>query len=149
MRPYHNTGRNLVPVDRRPSIERYQRAQTYSLLIGLTPVCLAPGRQRTPVRSLVVQADLGNQANITVGNSQVTLTNGLQLDPGRAWVFSVSKDDMIGSMFPTITGMTDIIRERNITIPGDYEIYLDVADFYAITTLATQRLRILWTTVVR
>jgi hypothetical protein len=82
--------------------ERYQRPHNYNISVGLTAVCLAPGRQRTPVISFLIQNDLNNAGVINVGDPHVSLLNGVQLDPGRAWVFSIFTGALVtGSLFQT------------------------------------------------
>jgi hypothetical protein len=132
--------------------ERYQRPHLYSLAVGLTAICCAPNRQRTPVLSLMIQADLNNAGIVVVGDSNVTLLNGLQLDPGRAVQFSTFDIPFSGTLGPSISPaeMVEQARYRAEGFkPGEAELYLDIADFYAIADGAGQIIRLLWSTIGR
>jgi hypothetical protein len=100
-----------------------------------------------------MQADLNNTGIILVGDSQVSLLNGLQLDPGRAIQFSVLDVPMSGTMFPTITPTEAVRRARSTALgfapDGETEIYIDIADFYAIADAGAQTIRLFWSTIAR
>lgn len=103
--------------------------------------------------SVLMQADLANTGIVIVGDSQVSVLNGLQLDPGRAIQFSILDVPLSGTMFPTITPTEQIryARERALGFTGaaETELYLDVADFYAVADAAGQIVRIFWSGVTR
>lgn len=134
--------------------EVYIRPHNYSLLIGTAQLCIVNNRIRRPVDSFVVQADLANAGIINIGDSSTSLTNGLQLDAGHAWLFSVSNP----SGFPALLSQTPLemnqiasVMQEQASIYAEYGRYnvkrvvMDMADFYAIADAADQRLRIFWT----
>jgi hypothetical protein len=150
---------------RRPSstpTEYYQRPHTYSIAVGLTPVCISPNRQHNPAITLLVQADLANGGIINVGDSGISLTVGLQLDSGKAALFApqMNPSNQPGSLGTGITSFIENIpydasgaipqslgTELGIGLP--VQVVLDIADFWAIADRIDQRLRIFWVDQVR
>ncbi len=132
--------------------ERYQRPHTYNIPVGLLPVCVAPNRQRSPVKTFLVQSDINNGGVINVGDASASLFNGVQLDPGRAWIFSVGADSLTGgSLYPTPMQWAEAVQAYGEAQPktlDSVEIFIDIADFYAVGDIAgPQNLRIFWSTI--
>jgi hypothetical protein len=129
--------------------ERYQRPHGYNIPVGLGSVCVSPNKQMRPVVSFLVQADLNNTGIINVGDTLVTLANGVQLDPGRAWVFGVTPAGFLtGSLFNTQSNFAEAIGSPyQLSAPGnEFKVFIDIADFYAIADTPDQNLRIFWST---
>ncbi len=136
-----------------PPRERYQRPHCYNLGIGTAFVRLA--QQRTPVLSFLVQNDINNTGIINVGDSHVSLVNGVQLDPGRAWVFSVNNDGLLAtSLSSTPINWADAMNgygAQGANFDPGITLYIDVADFFAISDTAAplQNLRVFWSTTTQ
>ena len=125
------------------TMERFQRPNFYSIIVGTAPVCCAPNRQRTPARTYAVQADINNTGIITICNSMISATNGLQLDPGRAWVFSATGEELIQALQSTPMDFAGNVRLGSQS--NQMRILLDVADYFALADSAGQLLRQYWT----
>lgn len=151
---------DIMRRDRRPASkprEFYQRPHCYSVAvpffnISLKPTCLSPNRQRTPAITLFVQADLSNINNVNVGDATTNLTNGIELDPGKSVLFSVS--NQAHSMQPM--GFNEAMEyQRDLAIGPEFaiqdpdEVFLDVADFFAAAGGVGCRLRVFWTKTTR
>ncbi len=128
--------------------ERYLRPNNYTISVpifgaGVT-INLAPNKMRIPVKSFLVQADLVNTGIVNVGNGAVSLTVGVQLDPGRAWVFSVTENLPAGSLYQTPLAFAEVQPYMQPESPVD--LFLDIADYFATATVAAQLLHIIWFT---
>jgi hypothetical protein len=150
---------------RRPAsapTEYYQRPHTYSIGVGLVKVCLSPNKQRGSALTLLAQADLANTGIISIGDSQLTLGVGIQLDSGKAAMFTPSQlnQNQIGALG---TGLSQFMAEAPYDASGaipqslgtelgvgiPIRVLIDIADFWAISDTADQRLRIFWVEGVR
>ncbi len=164
---------NNIPIDmarrwRRPAskpVEYYQRPHCYPVVLpafAITgkPTCLALNRQRTPAITLFVQADLANLDIVNVGDANTNLLNGIQLDPGKAVLFSTADQrvpgGMGGGLFPTPMEYSEAMEyQRNMAmgpsfgIEPDIEIMLDIADFFGASAAVGCRLRLFWTKTTR
>jgi len=134
--------------------EKYQRPRNHSIVTGAAGVaqCLVPGRQRIPVRSFMVQNDLTNGALIRVG-ANVSLTLGIGLDPGAAWVFSVDESGiMTSNREPTPENWAinqQFQGNRNIPFNQSVRLYLDIADFNVVSGANTQLVQIVYFTLTQ
>lgn len=163
-------GSNIpVDIDRRRRFagaprEFYQRPKMYYIDLplftanGNRPTCLARGNTvqtsgaggRTPAVTLLVQADFNNAGYVTIGDAQCTLLNGIQMDPGKSIMFSTVSQNVGESGWGLKPTPLDIERAieymeqlQRSTIPYDPpRILLDVADFYAASDVAGQRIRV-------
>lgn len=135
-----------------PKRERYQRPHNYNISVGGVVIPISPGRQRTPVLSFLVQNDINNTGVINVGDSHVSLTNGVQLDPGRAWVFGISAAGLLASgLSATPVAWADAMQiyagqSQGGQYPPHVQLYIDIGDFFAISDTPAQNLRIFWST---
>ena len=145
---------------RRPSsgpTEFYQRPHTYTINVGLNRVCLAPNGQHSPAITLLVQADLANLGVINIGDSNVSVTVGVQLDTGKAALFAPQSNPAnqpgtlgtgISSYLENVPYSPDAAVAKSLgtalgsSIP--IRVILDIADFYAISDTDGQFLRIFW-----
>lgn len=131
--------------------EKFVRPHFYSFTINTfaaNATCISPNRQRLPVRMFLVQADLGNGGIVNVGDTNVTLINGIQLDPGRAMQFSVNNEDITGNLFETpMDWQSAVARARQTPQPEQENLYMDLADFYVAGDVDNQRVRVFWTTI--
>jgi hypothetical protein len=127
---------------------RYLKISGYPVTIGLAKVCLAPNRQEIAVKSFLVQSDIGNAGIINCLDNTCSLLSGVQLDAGRAWVFSVSQDNLLVSpLAPTPMEWANTLHEYGKQYGGNQDnsnIFLNIADFYAIADAAGQNLRIVY-----
>lgn len=150
-----NALRNFIS-GRLKANELYQRPHDWSFVAmqytaaNRLIYCLSQGRVKLPVRMFLVQSDLNNGGVLNVGSGHVSLTNGIQLDPGRAIQFAVGSDDMQSTLFQTPVDWT----ERVQSMQGDLakiaaNIYLDMADFWLASDSDNQRVRIFWTTLTK
>lgn len=142
MTSFRRFGRETIPIKRPILKDRFQRPQNYTISVGTIAVCVAPNRQRSPVKSFLVQSDLDNFGRINVGNSHVSITVGIQLDPGSAWLFSVSNEDLISGALPTVSGFAKGEREQD-----NKELFLDMSDFFVVSDVAGQTVRVVWSTI--
>jgi hypothetical protein len=127
---------------------RFQRPHFYNLTIGLLPLNIAP-QGSIPVISFLVQNDLQNTGVINVADGGVSLFNGVQLDPGRAWVFGVSMNSLVqGSLFNTPLQWEEAVRayQDSMLSARDVRLYIDIHDFFAQADTPAQNLRIFWST---
>jgi hypothetical protein len=109
---------------------------------------LAP--RNFPVKMFLVQSDLDNGGVVSIGDASVSLTNGIQLDPGRAMLFSVSNDDIIGSMFDTSMDWQEAIRKvKGMREQSPSNVFIDLADYYVCGNALNQRIRYYWNTASR
>jgi hypothetical protein len=136
----------------RRSLEVYQRPHNYSFVIGIfgagvPATCVSLNRQRLPVTMFLVQADLANGGIVNIGDETTSLINGIQLDPGRAMQFSIGRDEMQGSLYPTPMDWTEAVRTAQGNIPKapEPDLLLDVSNFYVAGDAANQRVRVFWT----
>ncbi len=144
----------------RASKPKYLRPHTFSFPLGLyipgSPACLShdlvtnqPIHQ--PVRLFLVQADLGNGGIINIGDGTTSLTNGIQLDPGRAMQFAVGNDEIIGSLYATPMDWQEAVgraKESAKNNTTDASVFLDMADFFvAGDIIGPQRVRVFWTSL--
>jgi hypothetical protein len=143
--------------------EYYQRPHTYSITVGTTKIPIAPGganRTRMPVVTLLIQAALSNTGNIVIGDSGLTLTSGLELDSGKAALFapSLNPSNQPGTLGTLITEFEQVPMPEFERVPLEYRnifyealrmrlptrVLLDMADWWAVASIAAQRLNIFW-----
>jgi hypothetical protein len=137
--------------------ERYIRPHNYSLVTGAAGalMCLAGvARQRTPVRSFAVQSSLANTNTIHVGDTHTSLINGIELDPGAAWLFGVDTEFRLSGLMPTPAAFAEYMQLDKQRAAGrpqdtDIEIYLDIADFFCAANDANQRVNVFWSTITK
>lgn len=133
--------------------ERYQRPHCYNIAVSGVVVPVAPNRQRTPVLSFLVQNDLNNTGVINVGDSHVSLLNGVQLDPGRAWVFGISSEGLLASsLSPSPVSWAEAMQSYGAESgllggSSGIHLFIDIADFFAISDTPLQNLRVFWSTI--
>lgn len=142
--------------------EFYQRPHTYRIAVGTDRVCVAPGRQHSPAITLLIQADLANTGIISLGDSNVSNTVGIQLDSGKAALFAPqmnpsNQPGTLGTGIDSYTESAPYATEAAITqamggtlgqgVP--IRILLDISDFFVIADHADQGLRIFWVESVR
>ena len=134
-------------------IEVYVRPHFYSLPVGTNPVCLTLDRQRQPVEGFLVQANINNTDLIVVSDSAGNALNGLQLDAGRAWMFSVATPFLPISLSDTPMDFGDAIkvyRDRMLDYSLSHvglqkRMVFDLADFWAVAGALDQNLRVFYT----
>lgn len=139
---------------------KYIRPHTFSFLLPLyvagAPQCIsfdpATGQAlHQPVRLFLVQSDLANGGIINIGDGNTSLTNGIQLDPGRAMQFAVGNDEIIGSLFQTPMTWQEAVGKAKESAAGnntDVNVFLDMADFFVAGDIAgPQRVRIFWSSL--
>ena len=138
---------NLMRVSR--PRERYQRFNFYNIAVGTVRAAIA--QTRIPCLSFLVQADINNAGIINVADSTVTLLNGVQLDPGRAWIFGISGEGLlISSLISSPMDFAESMQQARSQAAGfaqpGVSLYVDIHDYFAISDLAGQNLRIAWYT---
>jgi hypothetical protein len=145
---------------RRPSsgpTEFYQRPHTYTIPVGVNRVCLAPNGQHSPAITLLIQADLANAGIINIGDSNVSVRVGIQLDTGKAALFAPQLNPSnqpgtlgtgISSYLENVPYSPDAAVSKSLgtalgsSIP--IRVIIDIADFFAIADKGDQLLRVFW-----
>ncbi|MFA5430381.1 MAG: hypothetical protein WC329_04410 [Candidatus Omnitrophota bacterium] len=120
------------------------------------PTCISLNKARQPAITLFIQADLANGTNVSVGDAGTSLINGIELDPGKAVLFSTADQNILdGGGLQQMSYHEAMQYQRDMAIsPGmglidPPEVVLDIADFYAATAGLGCRLRIFWTRTTR
>ena len=137
----------------RKSIQKFVHPHNYSFVIGIfgagvPATCISQNRIRQPVKMFLVQADLNNGGVVNVGDASTSLIVGTQLDPGRAMQFSVSNEEIVGSLYETPMDWQEAVRTAKSMPREDTEVnvFIDLADYFVAGDAANQRVRIFWTT---
>lgn len=167
-------GRFRIPVDlaRRfmrevKQTEFYQIPNNYGLSLPLfsannnVPTNLSRDGRRLPTISFIVQASLANTGLIMVGGGGTNLNSGLEMDPGKALLFSAQ--DQSGVDYTNIGGAA-MPREMSAEETEEYlqsidagqlslvrppVVLLNIADFFAASDTAGQTVRVFWSTFTR
>lgn len=128
--------------------EKYQRVHFYSFTCNANVrLCLSPNQARQPVRMFMIQADLANGGIINIADANVSLINGIQLDPGRAIQFSVSNEDYSGGLSASPSNFIESARYAGQE--AKQNLFLDLADFFIMGDAAAQRVRVFWASDVK
>jgi hypothetical protein len=101
---------------------------------------LSPGREQRLVKSFMVQSSLDNTDWIRVGEN-ASLLNGIMLDPGGAWEFSVDVRRRTGSLMNGPGGFAETLRRGE---EGEDDAVLNIADYLCCARADNQELIIYW-----
>lgn len=140
----------------------FQRPNTYSIVLPLfagVPTCLGiqGDQSQTPAVTFEVQSDLDNTGLISIGDSNTSLTNGLQLDPGGSHIFSTLDQNLMPGSFYFYDLQYEnpeeyiehLDEQKRATFKRPPVVLLNISDFYAASTKNNQRVRIFWSIFTR
>lgn len=146
--------------------EYYQVYNNFNRAVGIQLLSLYPAQQRTPASLVFIQSDNANLGFVSVGGQNTNIANGAQLAPGMAVVFTAEGGQMdvarmlagqlgasaLAQVDYTGLGFTsDVFLESlgGVFNPNGPRIVIDVAQFFAVATLAAQNVRIVYTQLIR
>ncbi|MCK9570729.1 hypothetical protein M0R72_17400 [Candidatus Pacearchaeota archaeon] len=133
---------------------KYIRPNFRAITVGTVPVCISLNQAHIPVKEILVQASILNAATVFIGGPANTV-NGLEIDPGIAYQWGLDSDNSLaGSLFPgTFTYAESLQRaQREASGQGNSksfdEVFYDLADFWVISTVPAQIVKVYWSTRV-
>jgi len=138
----------------------YQKFRVSSLIVDTTPIPLS--NQPVPSDFLLIMASLENEGIVYIGDSQVSSTNGLELDAGRAFVISPNTSIMESAniqgqtalgLLPYIEGMSALEQRQYLESLGNQlrrtgrRLVINVADLWLVASQQNQSVRIFYTLI--
>lgn len=130
--------------------DRYLTFMNDFVTVGLQPRPLTP--VHTPAIYVILVADLLNAGNIYCGGQNLTVFNGLPLDPGRATGYSVpdyKTDEMRGNATGTFPQHMPAAGWTELDRPIEPNLILSLREIYVVADVPDQIVRFQWVLPIR